>query len=81
MEERESDHTDDPRQQGTGQGYPEENPAGDGTKDGPEAGTGGADDRAPDTHSGEVEWLAPETRRVVGELIGAPSPPPVPTPA
>jgi hypothetical protein len=55
MSEREPDLDEDPRQQGTGQGYPESNPASgssaEGTEGGPEAGTGGADDQAPDTHS------------------------------
>jgi hypothetical protein len=45
------DHTDDPRKQGTGQGYPEtaqeEATPHEGTESGPEAGRGGAD--APDT--------------------------------
>ena len=54
MEERESDHSEDPRKQGsTGQGYPEENPAGDGGAGGPDSGTGGADENAPDTHTGQ----------------------------
>lgn len=57
MSEREPDLNDDPRKQGTGQGYPEANPADqtprEGTESGPEAGTGGgADERAPDTDSG-----------------------------
>jgi hypothetical protein len=43
-DERTPDHTDDPREQGTGQGYPESNPAEatprEGTDEGPEAGTG-----------------------------------------
>jgi hypothetical protein len=53
-DDRESDQTDDPRKGGsTGQGYPEDNPAGDGTGDGPESGTGGADERSPDTHAGQ----------------------------
>ena len=55
MTEREPDHDEDPRRQGTGQGYPETNPAdatpAEGTERGPEAGTGGADERAPDTHA------------------------------
>jgi hypothetical protein len=42
--EREPDITDDPREQGTGEGYPESNPEGttptEGTKQGPEAGRG-----------------------------------------
>ena len=59
MSEREPDIDDDPRKQGAGQGYPESNPADqtprEGTESGPEAGTGGgADERAPDTDSGEA---------------------------
>ncbi len=42
-DEREPDMTDDPRKQGTGQGYPEEQQSGanpkEGTDQGPEAGT------------------------------------------
>ena len=53
MTERSPDIEEDPRKQGTGQGYPEENPAGDDTPDGPDSGTGGADDRAPDSHAGQ----------------------------
>ena len=55
MSEREPDISDDPRQQGTGEGYPESNPAGqtpvEGTDQGPEAGAGGSpqERRAPDT--------------------------------
>ena len=55
MSEREPDISDDPRQQGTGQGYPESNPADatpqEGTKQGPEAGAGDSpqEQRAPDT--------------------------------
>lgn len=41
------DHSGDPRDQGTGQGYPESQPGEatpqEGTDSGPEAGTGGAD--------------------------------------
>jgi hypothetical protein len=48
QEQREPDQADDPRQQGTGQGYPESNPEGttpgEGTESGPEAGAGGASD-------------------------------------
>lgn len=59
MSEREPDITDDPRQQGTGQGYPEENPEGqtptEGTDSGPEAGAGGAQDQGPDSHAGQDE--------------------------
>ena len=55
MSEREPDISDDPRQQGTGQGYPEANPADqtpeEGTRSGPEADTGDSaqEQRAPDT--------------------------------
>lgn len=58
MNEREPDITDDPRQQGTGQGYPETNPAGstpvEGTDRGPEADAGASpqEERAPDTDGG-----------------------------
>ncbi|HWT93365.1 MAG TPA: hypothetical protein VN238_10235 [Solirubrobacteraceae bacterium] len=60
-EGREPDIDDDPRQQGTGQGYPESNPAGqtpkEGTDEGPEAGTGGGREQggkdAPDTSAGQ----------------------------
>jgi len=57
MSEREPDIEDDPRKQETGQGYPEEQPSGaspkEGTESGPEAGTGGAEERSPDTHAGQ----------------------------
>jgi hypothetical protein len=57
MSEREPDIDDDPRRQGTGQGYPESNPEGatpaEGTDSGPEAGTG--DTEAPDTSAGQDE--------------------------
>ncbi len=57
MSECEPDFDEDPRQQQTGQGYPEEQPAGaspkEGTDSGPEAGTGGAEERSPDTHAGQ----------------------------
>jgi hypothetical protein len=44
-EEREPDHTEDPRKQGVGQGYPETDPAGE-----------GGDDRSePDTHTEQDE--------------------------
>jgi hypothetical protein len=43
----EPDHTEDPRKQQTGEGYPEVQPEGaspvEGTEQGPEAGTGGSD--------------------------------------
>ena len=56
-DEREPDQTDDPRQQGTGQGYPESNPAGqtprEGTADGPEAGN--SQPPSPDTKGGQDE--------------------------
>ena len=56
-DDREASQTDDPRKQGTGQGYPESNPAGstpkEGTDQGPESGTGGAEERSPDTHAGQ----------------------------
>lgn len=56
-EEREPDQTDDPRQQGTGQGYPESNPSDqtprEGTESGPEAGT--EDPSSPDTKGGQDE--------------------------
>ena len=43
-EEREPNVREDPRKQGTGEGYPESNPEGqtpvEGTEQGPEAGTG-----------------------------------------
>lgn len=56
-EEREPDQTDDPRQQGTGQGYPESNPADqtpeEGTASGPEAGN--TDPPSPDTKGGQDE--------------------------
>lgn len=60
MSEREPDITDDPRKQGTGEGYPEENESEttpvEGTKQGPEAGAGdGAGDRAPHTDDGSDE--------------------------
>jgi hypothetical protein len=55
MTEREPDISDDPRKQGTGEGYPESNPAGatpvEGTEQGPEAGT--EDQDAPDTQGGQ----------------------------
>lgn len=51
----EPDHTEDPRGQGTAQGYPETNQEGatprEGTEEGPEAGAGGAD--APSTSSSD----------------------------
>jgi len=59
MNEREPDISDDPRQQGTGQGYPESNPASstptEGTRSGPEADAGASpqEERAPDTEGGE----------------------------
>lgn len=56
-DERKPDQTDDPRQQGTGQGYPESNPADqtprEGTESGPEAGT--EDPPSPDTKGGQDE--------------------------
>jgi hypothetical protein len=56
-DEREPDQTDDPRRQGTGQGYPESNPAEqtprEGTDEGPEAGNRRPD--APDTEGGQDE--------------------------
>ena len=59
MQEREPDQTTDPREQGTGQGYPETNPASstpdEGTQRGPEADTGDGGDQAADTHAGEDE--------------------------
>jgi hypothetical protein len=57
--EREPDTTEDPRRQGTGQGYPESNPEEttprEGTESGPGAGTGGEGDGdvAPSTSTGE----------------------------
>ncbi len=53
MEERESDQTQDPREGGTGQGYPEDNPAGESGGAQPDSGTGGAEERSPDTHAGQ----------------------------
>ena len=61
MSEREPDMTHDPRQQATGQGYPESNPESatpvEGTDRGPEADAGGSpqEERAPDTQGGEDE--------------------------
>ena len=61
MSEREPDIDDDPRQQGTGQGYPEANPESatptEGSKSGPEADAGGSpqEERAPDTEGGSDE--------------------------
>ena len=54
MSEREPDLNDDPRQQGTGQGYPESNPADQTPREGgPDSGTGGgSEEQAPDTDSG-----------------------------
>ena len=57
-DDRETDHTQDPREQGTGQGgYPESQQEGtspkEGTKDGPEGGAGGKQDDAPSTSSSE----------------------------
>ncbi len=56
-DEREPDMTDDPRQQGTGQGYPEEQPSSatpkEGTDSGPEAGT--SEPSSPDTEGGQDE--------------------------
>ena len=58
MSEREPDITDDPRQQGTGEGYPESNPEGqtptEGTDRGPEADRGGSTS-SPDSHAGQDE--------------------------
>jgi hypothetical protein len=55
MSEREPDIQDDPRRQGTGEGYPEseneEQTPVEGTDQGPEAGTGG--DSGPDTQAGQ----------------------------
>ena len=55
MSEREPDTTDDPRKQGTGEGYPEEQEQGatpvEGTQQGPEAGTENED--SADTHAGQ----------------------------
>ena len=48
MSEREPDISDDPRQQETGEGYQEEQPGG-GSSEGPNSGTSGTDERAPDT--------------------------------
>lgn len=59
MSEREPDISEDPRQRGTGQGYPETNPADqtprEGTRSGPGADAGGSpqEERAPDTDGGE----------------------------
>lgn len=58
MSERESETSDDPRkQQGGGQGYQEEQPAGaspkEGSGDGPDSGTGGAEEKSVDTHAGQ----------------------------
>ncbi len=59
MSEREPDISDDPRQQGTGEGYPESNPESatpaEGSATGPEADAGGSpqEERAPDTDGGE----------------------------
>ena len=53
-EEREAQDIDeDPRKQESGQGYPEENPAGGGGAGGPDSGTGGAEQQSPDTHAGQ----------------------------
>ena len=58
-DEREPDISDDPRQQGTGQGYPESQPASatpaEGSATGPEADAGGSpqEERAPKTDEGE----------------------------
>jgi hypothetical protein len=55
MSEREPDIDEDPRRQGTGEGYPESEPAEqtpvEGTDQGPEAGSGG--EPGPDTHAGQ----------------------------
>lgn len=55
MSEREPDQTEDPRRQGTGEGYPEENPQEqtpvEGTRQGPEADT--EDEGSADTHAGQ----------------------------
>jgi hypothetical protein len=55
MSEREPDIQDDPRRQGTGEGYPEseneEQTPVEGTDQGPEAGTGG--EPGPDTQAGQ----------------------------
>ena len=63
-DEREPDLSEDPRRQQTGQGYPEEQPAGaspaEGTERGPEAGSGGPDS-APDTEGGQDEGPAGAT--------------------
>ena len=55
MSEREPDLDDDPRQQQTGQGYQEEQPGGasEGSGEGPDSGTGGAEESSPDTHAGQ----------------------------
>lgn len=59
MSEREPDVGTDPREQGTGQGYPESNPEEatpvEGTRRGPAAGGDDAPDDAPapDTHAGQ----------------------------
>lgn len=39
-DEREADHTEDPRRQGTGQGYPESNPAEATPEEGTDSGAG-----------------------------------------
>jgi hypothetical protein len=55
-DDRQPDHSDDPREQGVGQGLPETNPAGatpaDGTERGPEADRGDKPP-APDTDAPE----------------------------
>jgi hypothetical protein len=57
MNEREPDQSEDPRRQGTGEGYPEENPQGqtpvEGTEQGPEAGT--ENEASADTHADQDE--------------------------
>jgi hypothetical protein len=57
MSEREAETDDDPRKQQTGQGYQEEQPSGaspkEGGGDGPDSGTGGAEEKSVDTHAGQ----------------------------
>jgi hypothetical protein len=58
MDEREPDIEDDPRDQQSGQGYQEEQPADaspENDDSGPDSGTGGAEERSPDTSAGQDE--------------------------
>ena len=73
MSEREPEIREDPRKQGTGEGYPESNPEGEtpveGTEQGPEAGTenqpkapsvdGGGKDSPPSKATGNPDAAGP----------------------